>query len=269
MKFAVITGANGGMGKKAVELLSKNGYTVFALDINKGEEMENVISISADVTDTKSLNSALKIVKENTSRLDAIIHFAGVYALDSFVEISEESLEKIFKINFFGAVNVNKIFLPLLSSGSKIVITTSELAPLSPLPFTGIYAVTKGALDKYAYSLKMELQLLGISVSVIRAGAVNTGMLNASMKALEEFCQKTRLYKCNAERFKKIVFGIEAKNISAEKLAGKTLKILNRKKPKFNYNINRNKLLLILNALPKRMQFYVIRKILKSREEKK
>ena len=49
--------------------------------------------------------------------------------------------------------------MPLLKKGSKIIITTSELAPLDPVPFTGSYAVTKGALDKYAYSLRMELQL--------------------------------------------------------------------------------------------------------------
>ena len=64
----------------------------------------------------------------------------------------------------------------MLKNGSKILITTSELAPLDPLPFTGIYAVTKGALDKYAYSLRMELQLLGMRVSVLRAGAVDTGI---------------------------------------------------------------------------------------------
>ena len=74
---------------------------------------------------------------------------------------------------------------------------------LDPLPFTGIYAVTKAALDKYAYSLRMELQLLGIGVSVLRAGAVDTGMLGASTDALDRFYDSTRLYTCNAERFKR------------------------------------------------------------------
>ena len=42
----------------------------------------------------------------------------------------------------------------------------------------------------------MEVQLLGIKVSVLRAGAVNTGMLGASTDALEKFCEKTKLYQC-------------------------------------------------------------------------
>ena len=76
--------------------------------------------------------------------------YAGVYMLDSLVEMETESFKKIFDINVNGVFLVNKIFLPLLKKDSRILITTSELAPLDPLPFTGIYAITKSALDKYA-----------------------------------------------------------------------------------------------------------------------
>jgi len=105
-------------------------------------------------------------------------------------------------------------------------MTTSELAPLDPLPFTGLYAVTKGALDKYAYSLRMELQLLDIPVSVLRAGAVKTKMLDVSTDALDRFCEKTALYTCNAKRFRNIVNRVEARCVPPEKIAAKTLKIL-------------------------------------------
>ena len=48
-----------------------------------------------------------------------------------------------------------------------------------------------------------------------------------------------------------------------EKIAQKILKILNAKNPKFAYSINRNPLLLLLNILPKRLQLWIIRRILK------
>ncbi len=263
MKNVLITGAYGGMGYKTVKELARQGYTVFALDKKVKEAEENVVPIEVDVTDVESVTKAFEKVKAITDNLFAIIHFAGVYMLDSLIEIPIEEFEKIFKINLFGAFLINKIFKSLLQKGSKIVITTSELAPLDPLPFTGIYAITKSALDKYAYSLKMELQLLDISVSVIRAGAVSTGMLGVSTDALDKFCKKTDTYQCNAKRFKKIVNGVEAKCVSPEKIAKKTSKILKKKKPKFIYNVNRNKLLLLLNALPKKVQFWIIKKILK------
>ena len=183
--------------------------------------------------------------------------------LDSLAEMDSADFRRIFDINVQGAFLVNKAFIPFLGSGSRIIITTSELAPLDPLPFTGIYAVTKAALDKYAYSLRMELQLLGITVSVIRAGAVKTGMLGTSTDALDRFCQRTRLYRYNSKRFHRIVDSVEAKCIPPERIAGKAAAILKKKKPAFAYSINRNPLLLMLNALPQRTQLWIIRRVLK------
>ena len=263
MKSVLITGAYGGMGRATAHLLAKKGYRVFALDIKKGEEQEGIIPVEADITSSESIERAFAFVKEHTDELFAIIHFAGVYMLDSLVEMDGSEFDKIYNINLKGAYLVNKIFLPLLKKGSRIIITTSELANLDPLPFTGIYAIMKGALDKYAFSLKMELQLLGIFVSVLRAGAVETDMLGASTKALDRFCKKTEIYSCNASRFKSIVESVEARNIKPEKIAKKTLKILEKKKPGFAYSINRNPLLSLLSILPKSMQFWAIKQVLK------
>lgn len=266
MKYVLITGAYGGMGYRTVKAMANEGFTVFALDKKVGQPEENVIPVQTDVTDPQSVQRVFNTVRAVTDEIFAIIHFAGVYMLDSLIEMSDSDFERIFKINLFGAFYINKTFMPLLKRGGRIIMTTSELAPLDPLPFTGIYAITKSALDKYAYSLRMELQLLGICVSVIRAGAVSTGMLGVSTDALKRFCEKTVHYSYNAARFRKIVDGVEAKSVTPEKIARKTLKILRRKNPKFVYAVNRNKLLLLLNALPQRLQFSVIRKILKRKD---
>lgn len=265
MKYVVVTGASGGMGRKTVELLANSGFFVFALDKKECERRENVVWIETDVTDEKCVATAAEKVLNVTGELFAVIHFAGVYALDSFIEIGTEELERIFRINLFGAMLVNKSFAKFLKSGSRIVITTSELAPLNPLPFTGIYAVTKAALDKYAFSLAMEMQLLGVSVSVLRAGAVKTALLGASTVALDKFCDKTELYTCNAARFKRIVDKVEARCVPPEKIAAKTLKILKKKHPKFAYSINRNPLLLMLNVLPRGLQLKIIKRVLKTK----
>ena len=262
----LVTGAYGGMGKAAVKALKKRGFFVFALDRRVGEPEDDVFPIEADITDEKCLKDAYESVAEMTDELYAIIHFAGIYTLDSLIEVSSGDFERAFKINLGGVFLINKLFVPLLKDGSRILITTSELAPLDPLPFTGIYAITKGALDKYAYSLRMEMQLLGIRVSVLRAGAVNTGMLGASTDALDRFCEETKLYTCNAARFKRIVESVEARSVDPSKIARKMLNILDRRNPRFAYSINRNPLLLLLNLLPQRMQFWAIKQVLKTKK---
>ena len=265
MNDILVTGAYGGMGRAAVQAFLAQGCRVFALDRKTGETPADsrLIPVEADITSEESVRNAFERIRTRTDHLHAIVHFAGIYMLDSLIEMDSGSFRRILDVNLYGAFLVNRTFLPLLSEGSRILITTSELAPLDPLPFTGIYAVTKSALDKYAYSLRMELQLLGISVSVLRAGAVATGMLGVSTDALERFCNTTEHYTCNADRFRKIVNRVEARCIPPEKLAAKAVRILGKRKPAFAYSINRNPLLLLMGILPKRMQLWAIRMILK------
>lgn len=263
-KTVLITGAGGGMGQAACRRLLELGWTVFALDRQAPPESENLCFFPTDLTDAASVEEACARVRQQTQRLDAIVHLAGVYDLDSLVEMDEQAFTRLFQVNLFGVYRVNRAFFPLLGKGSRIVITSSELAPLDPLPFTGVYGVSKAALEKYADSLRMEVNLQGISVSVIRPGAVKTGLLDVSTRALDRFCSETKYYPCNAERFRRIVNSVEAKHVPPERIAGRVEKALTAKRPKYTYNVNRNPLLRLLNLLPKRLQVAIIREILKN-----
>ena len=109
----------------------------------------------------------------------------------------------------------------------------------------------------------MELQLLGHQVTVIRPGAVQTGMLSVSTQKLDAFCAETRLYPCGAERLRHIVDRVEARSVPPEKIAQTVTRALNARRPRLVYCVNRNPLLLLMNILPKRLQLLIIRKILK------
>lgn len=251
------------MGFATAQLLAENGYTVYGLDRQEPKDPYSFRFLRADVTSTSELEAAGTKVQEEAGCLCAILHFAGIYDLNSLVEMSEEEFVRIFDINLFGVYRINKLFLPLLEKKSRIIITTSELAPLDPLPFTGIYAITKTALDTYASSLRMELQLLGHKVSVIRPGAVKTNLLGVSTSRLDAFCTNTKLYQCNARNFHAVVDRVEARTVEPLKIAKLALRILKAKRPKYVYNINRNPLLLLLNILPDSWQAAIIRMILR------
>ena len=266
MKYIVISGSSGGMGLQTVKKFTSDGYFVFGLDIKEpNQEIDNFKFIKTNLRDESSVVNAFNEVSKITKELTAIINMAGIYDLNSLVEMSEADFIKIFDINVFSIYRLNKVFLPLLIEKGKIIITSSELAPLDPLPFTGIYGITKSTIEKYAYSLRMELQLLNKYVVVIRPGAVSTTLLDVSTTRIERFTNETKLYKYNASRFKKITDKVESKKIPPIKIANLAYKIVNKKKPKYVYKINRNPLLLLLNALPKRLQNYIIKKILLSK----
>lgn len=263
-KSVLVTGACGGMGRATCERLTKEGYDVWGTDVLPCEEALPWHYLRADVTDEKQVEELAARLKEEAGALFAVVHMAGIYELDSLVEMDEEKFTRVFDVNLFGVYRINRAVLPLMGRGGRIVITTSELAPLDPLPFTGIYGISKTALEKYAYSLRMETQLLGISVSVLRPGAVNTGLLSVSTQKLERFCENTVYYRCNAARFKGIVDSVEAKNVPPERVAALAEKALRKKHPKYIYNLNRNVLLRLLHILPASWQTKIIALVLKA-----
>ena len=92
MKYVVLTGVSGGMGLATLKKLTNSGYYVFGLDIKKPnyDYTDNYTFIKTDLTDEKSVEKAFKEVAKKGEELDAIISMAGIYDMNSLIEISEE-----------------------------------------------------------------------------------------------------------------------------------------------------------------------------------
>jgi len=262
MKAILVTGASGGMGSAICRRLADAGHRVYAVDV-KPLAMPGVASFVCDLRQEAGAADALAWFRAQETQLDAIVHAAGIYDLDSLVEMDDERLRRIFEVNVFAACHVNRLFTPLMTDGGRVVFITSELAPLHPLPFTGVYAVTKKALEAVAASLRTELALRGIAVSIVRPGAVTTPLLGDSTRALSGFCERTAYYKVNADRFRRIVDSVESRSVPPERVADKVAMALTAKRSRRVYNLNRNPLLRLLNILPKGLQEWILIRILK------
>lgn len=263
MKNVLVVGALGGMGSAISKKLISENYNVFGLDLSSNCDDKNLNYLKCDITNEIDVKNVFNKISSKLDVLDAIIFVAGIYKMDSLLEISDEAMKKIVDINVLSIQRINRIFFPLLKSGSKIIITTSELAIYDPLPFNGIYSITKAFLEKYAFSLRMEVNNLGIKVITVRPGAVKTKMIGASTSSLDEFVKNTKIHKRSSTKFKHIVDSVEAKAIEPEKIAKLFSKILKKKNPKFSYSINRNFGLRLLNLLPDKLQVKIISKLIK------
>ena len=267
-KAIVLTGVSGGLGFETAKAFAENGYAVFGLDIKEPPAaIEGLTFIQTDITKQEQVLAAFDTVQKTGAKLDAIISAAGIYELDSLLEMSEEAFIRVFDINAFSIFRVNKAFLPLLKKSGKMIMVSSELGPLDPLPFTGIYGISKTLIEKYAYSLRMEAQLLGYQVVLVRPGAIDTGLLNVSQTKLDRFVETTALYKTNSRRFKRIVGNVESKKVAPAKVANLIYRINGKEKPRYVYKINRNLGLLLLNAMPQHFQNWIIKRILTSKEK--
>ncbi|MBR3383062.1 MAG: SDR family NAD(P)-dependent oxidoreductase [Clostridia bacterium] len=263
----LITGASGSLGLAAVNAFAGAGWLVYAADVSPGEYPAGVRAIEMDVTDERSVASAARLIEEEAGGLDAILHMAGLYTMDSFIEIEPDTLRRMLDVNLFGVYLVNREFLPLIrEKRGRIIITASELAPLDPLPFNGIYSMTKRALDGYAHSLALELDLIGVRVVTLYPGAYGDGMTRAAVRAMERMSERTRLYPGIADRFRRIVAAETGSAKPPEKLAARILRIAGKRRPRLRYFMNDSLKLRLFSLLPMRAQAFALRLLLKGKE---
>ena len=111
MKYVLITGACGGMGAATLKKLHNEGYGVIALDRRPPADTDGITFIETDVTDKESISRAVKRVREITDELYSIVHFAGIYRLDSLVECRDEKFIGSFDVNVFGVYRINRAFI--------------------------------------------------------------------------------------------------------------------------------------------------------------
>ena len=258
----LITGACGGLGRAAALEFAKSGWLVYAADVKKfGEGIDNIVPVEMDVADEASVARAA----EKVDGLSMILHLAGVYTMDSFIEISEETLEKMLEVNLMGVYRVNRAFFPKIKeSGGGIIIVASELAPLDPLPFNGIYSMTKRALDGYAHSLALELDLLGVRVTTVYPGAYGDGMTQAAVRAMERMSKTSKLYPDIAERFHGIVLKEIGSKKPPESLAKRLVRLSGRRRRPFRVFMNNSLKLRLFSALPIGAQAALLKALLKT-----
>ncbi len=262
MKHVLITGVSSGIGEKTKDIFLANGYYVIGLDIKETNETNNFKFIKTNITNELDVLNVSNYLETNNIELDAVINIAGIHKMSSLVEDDFNNLKKVIDINLLGPMLINNKLHKYLKPKGKILIITSEVAGLDPLPFNGLYSVSKIALENYAQALRQELNLLNQKVITIMPGAIETPLQEGSLKATSDLSDKTVLYKKESKKFLKITKKFMGKPLKREKLARKIYKITIKKSNKLTYKIHRNLGLVLLNLLPKRLQCMIIKKIL-------
>ena len=260
-KNILITGSASGIGAAVRERMLSLGHRVIGVDIKPTDGL-GADSYVADITDREAIDKIAEKLTEDGVTLDVIINAAGVHAMCSLVEGDIDRMKRLIDVNLVGTMTVNRLLYPRLKTDGRIVIVTSEVAPLDPMPFNGLYNVSKTALDCYAQALRQELGLLGQSVVTVRPGAVETPLARGSLDATEALANETVLYERQAGKFLRITRRFMGTPISPERLAKVIERAALSRHPRLIYSKHRSPGLLLLSILPKRMQCGIIKWLL-------
>jgi NAD(P)-dependent dehydrogenase (short-subunit alcohol dehydrogenase family) len=203
-KIAFITGGNRGLGfQTALELKDTAKVVISSRDLKQGEQALNKLRdagvdadlLQLDIAEPSAPAAAHAYFNTNYGYLDILINNAGVAAgkfpgdgpEHSATQVPLETLERVFRTNFFATVALTNALLPLIrqSPAGRIVNLSSILGslalhadPKSPIYHAKSFAydASKSALNAYTVHLAYELRDTNIKVNSAHPGWVKTDM---------------------------------------------------------------------------------------------
>ena len=202
----LITGANGGFGHLATLSLARAGHDVIATmrNLDKGDALRAALDaegLSAefrrlDVCDEDSVREAIGDANE----LDAVVNNAGFEVRAPIEEVDDDLVVAQFDTNVRGPMRVMRAVLPAWRErGSGVIVNVTSVAGVVGVPFGGIYAASKHALEGITESMFWEVSPFGIRLALIEPGAFETEF---EANTVNPPGWDTSPYRANADRFR-------------------------------------------------------------------
>ena len=190
-KIAIVSGANRGIGFETCRQLSQLGFLTIltSRDENKGkaavellqQEGGDLIYHQLDVAELNSITRLASYVKENFDRCDILINNAGVF-LDrgkSVFDVPLEVLQETLEINFFGALNMCRAFVPFMRvhQYGRIVNVSSGMGSIANMAgYSAAYKLSKLVMNAMTRIMADEIKDINIKVNTMAPGWVRTDM---------------------------------------------------------------------------------------------
>jgi NAD(P)-dependent dehydrogenase (short-subunit alcohol dehydrogenase family) len=182
-KVAVVTGAYGGIGKAAAEVLAREGATVLALDLKSESPTfanAGVSYRSFDVRSDEGWKALVAEVIELYGRIDIFVAAAGVTAYESLEETTDAVWENVIEVNQTGLMRALRAIIPAMKkSGGGSVVTISSIFGLSAVPGIAAYHASKGAVTLMSRNAAVTYARDKIRVNSIHPGLIDTPMARA------------------------------------------------------------------------------------------
>ena len=144
--------------------------------------LDGVLVTRLDVTDTASIDSAMRAGIEKFGRIDVVVNNAGYGVSGIFESASRESIQRQFAVNVHGVLDVTQKFLPhFRENGAGMFINISSVGGRVTFPLLPLYHATKFAIEGFSESLAYELAGIGVKIKIVEPGAVDTDFGGRSM----------------------------------------------------------------------------------------
>lgn len=189
-KVFFLTGSSRGLGREIARAALEAGHSLVAT-ARRPESLselsdrygDRVLPLALDVTDAAATQHVVDAGVARFGRLDVVINNAGYANLVSVEDITLEDFQEQVDTNLFGVVNVTKAALPVLrAQGRGHIIQVSSIGGRLATPGLSAYQTAKWAVGGFSEVLAKEVGPLGIRVTVLEPGGMQTDWAGSSMR---------------------------------------------------------------------------------------
>lgn len=180
-KFAVVTGANRGIGFALTKELRQRGYDVLAA-CRKPTPALSALGVDVvegvEVTDPAGIERLERAVASRN--IDLLINNAGILRWgDQLEALDVDGIRQQFEVNALGPLLVTAKLRTHLRKGAKVALITSRMGSIDDNSSGGFYGyrMSKVALNMAGKSLAHDLQPQGVAVILLHPGMVKTEMV--------------------------------------------------------------------------------------------
>ena len=189
-KIAIVTGGASGIGQMLCEEISVRGAVVIVADLNLDGAQRVASTIvegggraraaSLDVSNADAVRELVNSVAVEHRRLDFIFNNAGIGVGGEVRDLTPEHWRRIVEINLFGVISgTSAAYSLMVKQGFGHIVNTASLAGLIGSPTMTPYTTTKFAVVGLSTSLRAEAESLGVRVSAVCPGFIQTGIFDA------------------------------------------------------------------------------------------
>lgn len=187
---ALVTGANGGIGREICRAMKAAHAIVIATDTGaEPAEIECDAYLKHDVTRREDWQMCADFIGTRWGRLDALVNNAGISVVLRFEDMSLEEFHRVNAVNVDGPIMGTQILLDLLKQGGQArksgasIVNVSSVGGLRGAAFNAAYCTSKAAIKMLSKCLGAEFAALGYNIRVnsLHPGGIETPMLGAIM----------------------------------------------------------------------------------------
>ncbi|KAM0215298.1 hypothetical protein ACHAQI_003081 [Fusarium lateritium] len=182
-----ITGCSSGFGESLVRQLRSAGDNVIATGRNADTKLSHLKETGAEILDLdvasppETIKTKIDAAWAIYGGIDVVVNNAGYILSGAIEELTQEDMEKSFRVNFHGPMNITRAVLPhLRKKGSGTLLYVSSQAAWHADPSASGYCSSKFALEGAVECLAKELALFapGLKVLMVEPGYCRTPVFN-------------------------------------------------------------------------------------------